>query len=527
MQRISLRKSLTKASMGALTAAFVASGISGVAVADEICPKRGGTFNTVDLVYANIDSSQRANPIYFMSLLYDTLLDVNHDLSLSPGLAAEMPQKVDDLTYVFKLRKGVKFHDGTEFNAQAVKHNVDRLIVGKIKSPFSGVWRKFSKAVTVVDDYTVKFEAKQTWPTFLWDVATSLRFASPTAVEKLGEDYGVKGAVGTGPFMFKDFKPKKEIELVRNPNYYRTGEPCLDGFKSKVIKSGSVRILTLKKGELDLINTFPESQFPQFKGVDNVIVEEGIASTLTLLPLNTKHPLLADKRVRQAIQLAVSGKELIDNVYGGAGAEVESIFPPWHPAFVKADDLSPVRQNVEKAKELLAAAGYGPGGKKLVLTLETGSGGAHVQRGVLIQAQLQAVGIDLKVKNISMGQALSNMYAGKFHMVLWQMLGGPTIKDYAWNMYSGGGTNNHTFYNKEGGYQNPRVDELANEIVKTNDPNEVRDQIKELQKLVFEDVPVVFLNFRNHRAAYQSYVKNYKISKLKGRDDIRRVWLDK
>ena len=172
-------------------------------------------------------------------------------------------------------------------------------------------------------------------------------------------------------------------------------------------------------------------------------------------------------------------------------------------------------------------AGYGPGGKKLVLNMETGSGGAHVQRGVLIQAQLKAVGIDLKVANISAGQMFSNMRSGNYQLALWQMLGGPNMKDYAWDLYSAGGGNNVTYYNKEGGYQNARVDELANEIVETEDPSQVQAQIKEMQKLVFEDVPYIFLNYRNHRTARRTYVKNFKTGKLKGREDIRRVWIDK
>ena len=201
--------------------------------------------------------------------------------------------------------------------------------------------------------------------------------------------------------------------------------------------------------------------------------------------------------------------------------------PPWHPAFVKAEDLSPIRQNIEKAKALLAEAGYGPDGKKLSLNMETGSGGAHVQRGVLIQAQLAAVGIDLKVSNISMGQALSNMYAGNYHMILWQMLGGPNMKDYAWNLFSGDGSGNYTYYNKEGGFQNPRANELTNLIVQTENPEDVRDAINELQKIVFDDVPYIFLNYRNHRTAHQNYVKNFQTGILKGREDFRRVWLDK
>lgn len=510
-------------------AAVVAAGMSTatVAVADEICPKRGGVLKTVDMHYKLLDPTQRANPIYQMRLVYDSLLDINYDLSLAPGLAEAMPEQVDETTFVFKLRKGVKFHDGSEFNADAVKFNVDRLIEGKVSSPYSGTWKRFIKDVKVVDDYTVRFEFKEAWPSFLWEAASSLRIGSPTKIKELGKDYGIKGASGTGPFMFSAFQAKKSLNLVRNPNYYRKGEPCLDGYQARTIKSGSVRILSVKKGDLDVINTFPESQFPQFDGVTDVIIEEGKASTLTILPLNTKHPALADKRVRQAIQLAVNGKELIDNVYGGAGEEIESIFPPWHPGYIKADDLSPIRQNVEKAKQLLSEAGYGPGKKPLVLNMETGSGGAHVQRGVLIQAQLKAIGIELKVKNISMGQALSNMYQGNYHMILWQMLGGPNMKDYAWNLFSGDGSGNYTFYNKEGGYQNPRANELANKIVKTEDPSTVQAEIKELQKLVFEDVPYIFLNYRNHRTARQNYVKNFKTGKLKGREDFRRVWLDK
>ena len=511
----------------AIVAAVSLFGFAGSALADDVCPKRGGTLKTVDMHYTSVDPTQRANPVYQMRLVYDALLDVNYDLSLAPGLAEAMPEQIDDTTFVFKLRQGVKFHDGTDFNADAVKFNADRLISGSVKSPYTGTWKRFLKGITVVDPYTVKFEFNEVWPSFLWEAATSLRFASPAKVQELGKDYGVKGAAGTGPFMFDSFEAKKLLSLKRNPNYYLAGQPCLEGYQARTIKSGSVRILSVKKGDLDVINTFPESQFPQFEGADNVTIEEGKASTLTLLPLNTKDPALSDKRVRQAIQLAVNGKTLIDSVYGGAGEEIESIFPPWHPGYVKAEDLAPIRQNIEKAKELLAEAGYGPGGKKLVLNMETGSGGAHVQRGVFIQAQLKEIGIDLKVQNISMGQALSNMYTGNYQLILWQMLGGPNMKDYAWNLFSSDGTGNYTFYNKEGGYQNPRANELANEIVKTENPSEVQGQIKELQSLVFEDVPYIFLNYRNHRTARQTYVKNFQTGKLKGREDIRKVWLDK
>ena len=257
-------------SIGILTIIFSISS----AFAEFKCPKKGGVFRTVDLAYPSMDAGVRANPVYYSFLIYDSLLDMTYDLGVAPGLATEVPKKGSDGSYTFNLRKGVKFHDGTDFNAKAVAFNVDRLKSGKIASPYSGMWKKFLKNYEIIDTHKIKFIPNGEWPTFLWDVAASLRVASPTAVKNAGRDYGTKVAVGTGPFVMKSFKAKDHLHLDRNPNYYRKGLPCLGGFKAKLISSGSVRILKLKKGELDTINTFPESQFPQFKG-SNLILQEG------------------------------------------------------------------------------------------------------------------------------------------------------------------------------------------------------------------------------------------------------------
>lgn len=520
-------RKLFKGLGGPITAVGIAMSVAGAAWAEDVCPKHGGTLQTIDIHYTRVDPTQSVNPHYLMDLVYDALLNVEHDLSITPGLAVAMPEKVDDLNYVFRLREGVKFHDGTDFNAEAVKFNVERLQSGDVKSPFTGSWRDSVKEVVVEDPLTVRFVLHKPWDAFYWEAATTLRFASPAKVAELGDDYGLTGAAGTGPFMFESFEPKKHLKVTRNPDYYRTGEPCLDAVEVNQITSASVRILSLKSGDLDIINTFPESQFPQFEGVDDVIIEEGVATTFTLLPLNTRHPALADLRVRQAIQYAVDGKAIIDNVYGGAGAEVESIFPPWHKGFVKAADLSSVRPDLDKARALMAEAGYGPDGEKLTLKLTTGGGGAHVQRGILLQAQLKEIGIDLNVENKVYAQILSEMFAGNFHMVLWQFNGGTSMRDFVWNLYGAGSGNNMTGYNQDGGFQNPRAEALIEIIAKTEDPAEVQDELVELQSIVFNDNPFVYVNFRNHRSARRADVMGFEIPKLKGRDDMRRVWLDR
>jgi ABC-type transport system substrate-binding protein len=119
------------------------------------------------------------------------------------------------------------------------------------------------------------------------------------------------------------------------------------------------------------------------------------------------------------------------------------------------------------------------------------------------------------------------MYTGKYEMALWQMLGGPTIQDFTWNMYHSGGSNNPSGYNKQGGYQNPEAEKLLDEIVKTNDPAIAKPNLIKLQNIIFDDVPVIFANWRNHRTARNAWVKNFKTGKLKGMEDLREVWLDK
>jgi glutathione transport system substrate-binding protein len=500
---------------------------TGAALAQEVCPQRGGTIKTVDMNYADMDPTAQIDPHSYLPMVYDSLIDVTTDLEYRPGLAEELPEQVGDASYVFKLREGVTFHDGTPFDAEAVKHNVDRIVAGDVITPHTGLWREWLDAVTVVDPQTVRFDLKRPWPDFYWGVASTLFFASPTALAQHGESYGTsaESTAGTGPFIMTAFAPKERIELERNPDYYRAGEPCVDGVVGTLISSGSVRLLGLQRGDLTNVYTFPESQLPLIEGADGIVIEEGEATTLTVLVVNTKHPALNDRRVRQAIQLAVDGQEIIDKVYRGRGQMIDGLFPPWHEGHVKATDLSPIRPDPDKAKALLAEAGYGPD-NPLRITLETYAAPAHVERSVLLQAQLKQVGIETEVRNIPSGQAQQNMLTGNFALSLWQMNGGPALIDYTWDLLSGESGKNNSNYNKPGGYQNPEVEPLLTTIAHAPNPEAVQEEIATLQEIVFQDVPYIYLNWRNHRDAWREELKSFKISKLKNFQDFRTVWIE-
>lgn len=500
-------------------------GMSAPAWSNDVCPKRGGTLKTVDVVYSAMDPAVRAHPNYYIQLLFDPLIEATPDIEFRPGLAESMPEKLNDMSYRLTLRQGIRFHDGTMLDAGAVKFNIDRLRDGAVVSPYTGTWRRFLKEAVVEDARTIRLDFKEAWPGFLWDLSTTLFIASPAAIERLGDRFGIDEAPGTGPFKFVSIDPKKKLVLERNPDYYREGEPCLDGFNATHIDSASIRLLSLEKGDLHLIGTFPESQLQVVEDIANVTVQEGEASTFTLLPVNTRVEALRDRRVRQAIQYAIDGQELVDKVYRGRGVMIESIYPPWHPGFLPAEDLSPIRPDLDKARALLAQAGYGPD-NPLTVELQTGAGGAHVERGVLLQAQLKRVGVTVELRTIGAGQLLSNLSSGNYQLALWQMQGGPTLKDYSWDLYSGDSTTNITGYNKEGGYRNEEATRLSQRIAAASDAARVRAEIARLQEIVFEDLPYIYVNFRNHRNAFRDEVRNFHTADLKGREDIRQVWLD-
>ena len=490
-------------------------------------PRRGGLIKTVDMNYSSMDPTAPVDPESYLRMIYDSLIDVTMDLQYRPGLAEAMPAQDGDRSYIFRLRPGISFHDGTPFDAAAVKYNVDRVVSGDVITPISGLWGEWLDRVTVIDPRTVRFELKRPWPDFYWSMADTLFFASPALLKSAGRDYGTRPdmTAGTGPFIMTAFAPRQKIELKRNPSYYRAGEPYVDGVVGTYIASGSVRLLGLRRGDLTNCYTFPESQLPLLNGASNVVVREGEATTLTVLAANTKHPALRDKRVRQAIQMAVDGQQVIDQVYRGQGKMIDSIFPPWHSAYTPAKTLAPIRPDLDRARALLAGAGYGPD-KPLSVTIESYNAPAHVERAVLLQAQLKRVGVAAEVRSVPSGQAINNLQSGNYVLSLAQLNGGPSLVDYSFNLFSGKSGQNNTFYNKPDGFQNPAIEPMLDSLATAFDPAAMKGTIERLQDAVFDDAPYIYLNWRNHRDAWLASQQGFATSKLKNRQDYRTVWFE-
>jgi len=242
----------------------------------EITGKYGG-----ELVIANIADVLRMDPMLITDVptatiayqIFDFLVRYNHETKqYEPGLAISWEASEDAKTWTFKLRKGVKFHDGTPFNAEAVKFTIDRVLDPQSKSPLSQDFRDNVESVEVIDEYTVVFHLKNPLASFLDRIIRNqgAMIVSPTAVKKYGDDFS-NHPVGTGPFMFKEWIPGERVVLVKNPDYWG-GAPMIDTLIFKPMPESAAQVAALQAGQVDVILSIPKESLEILEKDPNIKV---------------------------------------------------------------------------------------------------------------------------------------------------------------------------------------------------------------------------------------------------------------
>jgi peptide/nickel transport system substrate-binding protein len=340
--------------------------------------------------------------------VFDTLIYQAADGSFVPGLATDWKVSPDGLTWTFKLRSGVKFHDGTPFNAEAVKFNFERILDPATKATYSKSYVGTFQAATVVDPLTVQLAFSQPFPPFLVNLTRPfLSMVSPTAAQKLGADFG-RNPVGTGPFMFKEWVDKDHITLVKNPDYNwaptifkHQGAAYLDELRYVLVPENAARVTALETGQVNAIERVPELEFDRLKAD---VKYATMVAPLTGMPfsifINTEKPILSDLKVRQALEYGFDRASFIKAQYNNAyPAATGPLIPSVLYYDSTADNMYPYDAN--KAKALLEEAGWklGPDGirqkdgKPLELNFYD-----CAQRGAeVIQAQLKQIGVKMNV----------------------------------------------------------------------------------------------------------------------------------
>jgi peptide/nickel transport system substrate-binding protein len=343
----------------------------------------GASGQPVNLEPGNITDG---NSVIAQNQIYNRLLEFKPGTTeLAPALATEWSVSADGKTWTFRLRQGVKFHDGTPFNAEAVKFNVERWWdanhpngyrnAGKIYEiweqlfgGFKGSPTSLLKQIVVVDPYTIQFVLNQPFSAFPQAIGSGFfGIASPTAIRQAGANYGKPGSAitGTGAFVFKEWRTGDRIVLAKNPNYWRSGLPKINQLVLRFISDPAARLAQLRAGQLDFTVELTPDQKPEIESDANLTALSRPSFNVGYLALNPSYKPLSDQRVRQAIAHAINRPAIVQAFWGNGGIH-DAHFTPPTLAWSQDQTLTPYSYDPQQAKQLLAAAGY-PNGFELEL----------------------------------------------------------------------------------------------------------------------------------------------------------------
>ena len=411
----------------------------------------GGAAAAIDeVVYANV---------------FEGLTRYQADGSIAPALASSWEISDDGLVYTFHLNAGVKFHDGTDMNADDVKFSLDRARAEEStnaqKALFAGI-----ASVDVVDALTVKITLSGPNGGFITNLAWG--DAVIVAPESIGS--AATAPVGTGPFVFSNWVQGDRIEITKNPDYWGT-PVALDKATFKFIADPTAAFAAMMTGDLDAFPGYPAPEtLPQFEADPRFTVVGGNTEGETILSTNNKDEHFSILKVRQALAHAINRQEIIDGAMFGYGKPIGTHFAPHHPDYVDLTGNS--NYDPELSKKLLAEAGF-PDGFKTTLKLPPPS---YARRGgEIIAAQLRAVGIDAEISNLEWAQWLEQVFRGKDY--------GLTIVSHTEPMDIGIYARPDYYFQ----YDNPAFQQLMKDLNAASDPAARSAILKQAQTMISED----------------------------------------
>lgn len=427
--------------------------------------------------------------------IYDRLIEKDENMNLVPGLAESWKQ-VDPLTLELKLRKNVKFHNGEPLTSKDVVFTLNR---AKEAPSLIAFFADIDK-VEAVDDYTVKITTKKPYgPLVNYLAHIGAGIMNEKAVKEKGADYG-QHPVGTGPFIFESWQSGDKIVLKANPDYYQ-GKATSDKLIFKVVPEGTNRTIALETGEADIAYDVEPIDVDMIKSNPNLKLAQSSAMSVTYLGFNTKKAPFDKKEVRQAIAYATNVDDIIGAVFLGSAKKANSPVSP--NVFGYNKDAKLYTQNIEKAKELLAKAGYPNGFKTRIWTNDTN---IRKDAAVILQDQLKQIGIDVQIEILEWGSYLDRVANGEHDMFIlgWSSSADSDSALYAlFHSKNLGGSGNRTFY------VNKKVDELLDKARESTVPADRIEYYKELQNIIQEDLPFFTLIYPDNITGMQKSVENF------------------
>lgn len=446
-----------------------------------------------ELVVAQEDSPVSLSPhaandgpsIQIFSQIHETLVDLNEDMEIEPGLAHSWEQ-IDDLTWEFEIYEGVYFHNGEELTADDVVFTLERLLDPDTGAPGSFIV-DFLEKIEKVDEYTVRLTTAEPYAPILNHLAHPVTgILNRQAVEEAGDDYGTLEAVGTGPYEYVQWSTGDYIELERFEDY-RGEVPDPEIVTIRPIVEDTVRAIELETGGVDIAYGIAPPDEERLREAPGTTLEPYHSLAILYVGLNAQEEPLDEVEVRQALNYAVNTGDIIEHIYGGHGAEAagplsENIWG-YNP-YLEGYEYDPGR-----AREILADAGHED---ELTLSLFTTEDPQYLQTAELVQDNLRQVGVEVEVVTLDLGDMLERTAQGEHDMfvITWGTITGDADYGLYPTFHSDqfGAPGNRTFYASD------RVDELLERARTVTDEEERLNLYHEAQEIISEEAPWIFIS---------------------------------
>ncbi len=466
----------------------------------------GGKVDTSTLVVAQASDATSLDPhagndqpsARVMRQVYDTLTGMDEDMNVYPLLAEEY-KSVDPLTWEFKLKEGVKFHNGEEMKADDVIYSIER----HLKSPSVSHILGQIDSVEKDGDYKVIIKTKAPFAAILRHLShNSAAILNKKAVEEAGENYGQK-PVGTGPYTLNNWSSGQNILLTRFEDYH--GELAkTENIDFKVVPEATSRTIGLQTGEIGIAYDIDPIDVKTIEADDALEFLKVPSLSIDFLGMNNEKEPFNNPLVRQALAYAINPQEMLDSVMEGEGELAVS--PLQKSVFGATTDVKKYEYNPEKAKQLLAEAGY-PNGFKT--SISTDDGAVRNRIAVVAQSKLKEIGIDATINSMEWGKYLDMTAKGEHEMFIlgWSTNTGDADYGLAGPYLS----TNHGDGGNRSFYTNTAVDKLIIDASHELDEAKRIELYKLAQQQIVEDVPTILLYHKNMNSGIQKNIKGYKV----------------
>lgn len=437
------------------------------------------------------DANGEPSTILASRQIYDTLV-VNEEEEIKPSLAESWDQP-DSKTWIFNIKEGVTFHDGSSLTAEDVKYSIEQQ-VDSDDSPLTVLWSEFD-SVEVKDDYTIAIKTKKPVGTLL----SSLTLLFITPADSATDEF-YKEPIGSGPFKVASFVPEQELKLTDNEEYW-DGSPKLKKLEFENIPETSSRLTALETGEIDLTWTIPADQITGLENNDDIDIINNPSYLYYFNWFNSSREPFDNPKVRQALRYAVDTEGIVEDLFGETGEVLNSPIPD---AVFGSSDLDLYDYNPEKAKELLDEAGY-PNGFSTTMMWSNDGGPQILQLAEAMMSDWSDIGVEVEPIQIERAEWIEKLNALDWDMDLQTNSVITGDADYTLGRL-------YTSEADRNGYKNEELDDLLNSAKETTDQDEREELYDKANKIIWDEAVGMFPLELNQITAMHSYVKGFEPS---------------